>query len=61
MLTSAEMIGGQSGIGYYVQYYAKFADYPRVILGIIILGIIICLISVLSAGLQKYFLRWRNT
>lgn len=60
MLTSAEMIGGQSGIGYYVQYYAKFGDYPRVILGIIILGVIICLISVLSTALQKYFLRWNN-
>ncbi|MBR1554410.1 MAG: ABC transporter permease subunit [Oscillospiraceae bacterium] len=61
MLTSAEMIGGQSGIGYYVQYYAKFGDYPRVILGIIILGIIICLISVLSTALQRYFLRWKNS
>ena len=35
-------------------------EYPEGV-GIIILGIIICLISVLSAGLQKYFLRWRNT
>ena len=60
MLTSAEMIGGQSGLGYYVQYYAKFGDYPRVILGIVILGVIICLISVLSTALQKYFLKWNN-
>lgn len=60
MLTSAEMIGGQSGIGYYVQYYAKFGDYSRVLLGIIILGVIICLISVLSGAMQRYFLRWKN-
>ena len=61
MLVSAEMIGGTSGLGYYVNYYAKFGNYTRVILGITILGIVICLISLVSSLLQKHVLRWKES
>ena len=31
LLTSAEMIGSTSGLGWYVKYFSDYADYPRVI------------------------------
>ena len=31
LLTSAEMIGGGSGIGFYIQYYANFGNFTRII------------------------------
>ena len=41
VLTAAEMIGATSGLGYFVRYYADFADYTRVIAGIIIIGLVV--------------------
>jgi len=35
LLTAAEMIGATSGLGWYVKYFSDFADYSRVIAGII--------------------------
>ncbi|MDR1943705.1 MAG: ABC transporter permease subunit, partial [Synergistaceae bacterium] len=35
LLTSAEMIGGTSGMGWYVKYFSDFANYPKVIVGIV--------------------------
>lgn len=59
LLTSAEMIGGTSGMGWYVKYYSDFGDYTRILAGIIVIGVVITLISVLFGKLQKHFLRWR--
>lgn len=60
LLTSAEMIGGNSGLGYYVKYYSDFGDYTRLIVGIIVIGIVITLITFIFNKLQQYLLRWRN-
>lgn len=59
LLTSAEMIGGSSGMGYYVKYYSDFGDYTRILVGIIVIGVVITAISLVFGKLQKYFLRWR--
>lgn len=59
LLTSAEMIGATSGLGWYVKYYADFADYPRVMVGIIFIGLVVTGITYLFAKLEKYLLRWR--
>lgn len=59
LLTSAEMIGGSSGIGYYIKYYSNFGDFKRIIVGILVLGVTICLLTFFINKLEKYLLRWR--
>lgn len=59
LLTSAEMIGGNSGIGYYIKYYSDFGDFKRIIVGIIVIGILISIITFGVNKLQKFLLRWR--
>lgn len=60
MLTAAEVIGGSSGIGWYVHNFADFADYPRVIVGIIFIGIVVTVITWATERLERYLLRWRT-
>lgn len=38
MLTVAELFGASSGLGRFVQFYADYADYPRMVAGIIYTG-----------------------
>lgn len=59
LLTSAEMIGGNTGMGYYVKYYSDFGDYTRILAGILVIGVVITVISQLLAKLQKYLTRWQ--
>ena len=59
LLTSAEMIGGSSGMGYYVKYYSDFSDYTRILAGIIVIGVVITVVSTLFTALQRRCLRWR--
>ena len=59
LLTSAEMIGGNIGMGYYVKYYSDFGDYTRILAGIIVIGVVVTFISVLLHKLQKYLTRWK--
>lgn len=59
LLTSAEMIGGSVGMGYYVKYYSDFGDYTRILAGIIVIGVVITFISVLLNSLQRYLTRWK--
>lgn len=58
LLTSAEMIGGNTGMGFYVKYYSDFGDYTRILVGIIVIGVVITIISTLYAALQKRLTRW---
>ena len=59
MLTSAEMIGGSAGIGYYIKYYSNFGDFTRIIVGILVIGIIISIITFLISKLENHLLRWK--
>lgn len=60
LLTSAEMIGATSGLGWYVKNFSDFADYPRVIVGIIFIGIVVTVITLAFERVEKYLLRWKN-
>jgi len=60
LLTAAEMIGATSGLGWYVKYFSDFADYPRVIVGIIFIGIVVTGITFLFDKIEGYLLRWRR-
>lgn len=59
MLTMAEMIGGSSGMGWYISNFSEFADYPRVIVGIIFIGIVVTTITFFTERLERHLLRWR--
>lgn len=60
LLTSAEMIGAQNGMGYYIKQYSDFGDYTRTIVGLLVIGAVIMLISFLFNKLQEYLLRWKQ-
>ncbi|AKU13039.1 putative sulfonate transport system permease [Azoarcus sp. CIB] len=40
LLTVAELFGANTGLGRFVQYYADFADYPRMVAGILYTGVV---------------------
>ncbi|WP_295156322.1 ABC transporter permease [uncultured Ruminococcus sp.] len=50
LLIGAELMGMDSGLGWYVKYNSDFSDYVRVIAGFIVIGMII---AVVNTGLQK--------
>jgi len=54
------MIGGNSGIGFYIQYYTNFGNFTRIMVGIIFLGIIVTLITNLVKQAEEYLLRWKK-
>lgn len=60
LLTAAEMIGSASGLGWYVKYFSDFADYPRVVAGIIFIGLVVTAITFVFERIEKKLLRWRN-
>lgn len=60
LLAAAELIGANSGVGWYIKNFADFADYPRVVVGIIFLGIIVTLITWGTERLERHLLRWRK-
>lgn len=59
LLTSAEMIGAQDGMGYYVKQYSDFGDYTRTIVGLLVIGIVVVIVSFLFNKLQTLLLRWK--
>ena len=59
LLTSAEMIGATNGMGWYVKYFSDFANYPKVIVGILFMGAVVSLIRFAFEKLEQYLLRWR--
>lgn len=60
LLTAAELIGANSGIGWYVKNFADFADYQRVIVGIIFISLVVTGITWGTERLERRLLRWRN-
>ncbi|KDR96205.1 NitT/TauT family transport system permease protein [Peptoclostridium litorale DSM 5388] len=60
LLTAAEMIGASSGLGWYVKYFSDFADYPKVVVGIIFIGMVVTGITYFSDKLEKRLLAWKN-
>ncbi|MDR3579808.1 MAG: ABC transporter permease subunit [Oryzomonas sp.] len=60
LLAAAELIGANSGIGWYVKNFADYADYQRVIVGIIFISIVVMTITWGTERLERHLLRWRN-
>lgn len=59
LLTSAEMIGGNSGLGFYIQYYTNFGNFTRIMVGIIFLGTVVTLFTNIVKKLENWLLRWK--
>ncbi len=61
LLTAAEMIGATSGLGWYVKYFSDFADYARVVAGILVIGFVVLALMTFYRRLSAYLLRWKKT
>jgi NitT/TauT family transport system permease protein len=60
LLTSAEMIGARSGLGYYVKNFSDLGDYTRIVVGVLVIGIVVTVIVFFFNKLQRYLLRWKS-
>jgi NitT/TauT family transport system permease protein len=60
LLAAAELIGANSGIGWYVKNFADYADYQRVIVGIIFISLVVTAITWGTERLERHLLRWRS-
>ncbi|WP_142415581.1 ABC transporter permease [Hathewaya massiliensis] len=58
LLAIAEMFATNSGLGYFIQYYADFSDYARVIAGLLFMGFFIVIVMLLFEKLKKKILFW---
>jgi NitT/TauT family transport system permease protein len=58
LLTVAELFGANAGLGRFVQFYADYADYPRMVAGILYTGAITFLSMRLLDGLRSRLLFW---
>ncbi len=59
VLTAAEMIGASSGLGWYIKYHSDFANYTKVIFGIIVIGVVVTLLNKGILALRKVCVKWR--
>lgn len=58
LLTVAEMFGAKAGMGFFVQYYADFAEYGKVIGGILFLSSVVIVIMTIFDFIQHKVLFW---
>ena len=58
LLTVAEMFGAKSGMGHFIQYYADFSDYPKVLAGMLFMSFVIIFIMELFDFIQRRSLHW---
>ena len=58
-LTGAELLGARSGLGFFVKKFSDYADYTKVIAGIIVMGIVVTLIELGIKQLEKKCIKWR--
>ena len=58
MLTVAELFGASAGLGRFVQLYADYADYPRMVAGILYTGVVVFLSMGLLERVKRRALFW---
>lgn len=58
LLVIAEMFATNSGMGYFVQYYADFSDYSRVLGGLIGTSIVVVIIKYIFEAVKHRLLFW---
>jgi NitT/TauT family transport system permease protein len=60
LLTVAELFGATAGLGRFVQYYADFAEYPRMVAGILYTGAITFGSMTLLDWIRRRAIFWPN-
>lgn len=58
-LTGAEMLGASAGLGYFVKKFSDYADYTRVIAGIIYIAVVVTILNLFVELLQKKVIKWK--
>ena len=58
-LVAAEMIGINGGIGFYTETYKAYADYRRVLAGIIAIGFVTTVIDIVVTKIEKTVVKWK--
>jgi len=59
-ITVAEMIAATSGLGWYIEYNHQFANYNKVIAGMILIALVVIGVMFLFDRIQKHCLRWQQ-
>ena len=57
-LTAAEMLGAESGMGFYVRMSLNFANYTKAITGIIFIGFVVTGLNALINLAKKRLIKW---
>ena len=58
-LVAAEMIGINGGIGFYTETYKAYADYRRVLAGIVTIGFVTTIIDIIVNRIEKSVVKWK--
>ena len=58
VLISAEMLGGSSGMGWYIKYSTIYGEYDKTISGIILIAVYVTLLNLLVNKLKKVAAPW---
>lgn len=58
MLTVAELFGASAGLGRFIQLYADYADYPRMVAGILYTSVVVLLTTGLLERIRRRALFW---
>ncbi|GHU41846.1 hypothetical protein FACS1894190_10420 [Spirochaetia bacterium] len=58
LLTVGEIFGARAGLGFFIQYYADFAEYDRVVAGIIALSLVVSALMVIFGRVKARTLFW---
>lgn len=58
-LVAAEMIGINGGIGFYTETYKAYADYRRVLAGIVSIGFITSIMDLVIKKIEQGLIKWK--
>ena len=59
VLTAAEMIGGTSGLGWYIKYHSDFANFDKVVFGIFMIGLVVTILNFGVKSLRRVLVPWK--
>ena len=59
LLTFAEMMGATSGMGFFIMNNTHYANYIKVVAGIIVVSIVVTLLNRLVTFLQSVLIKWQ--
>ncbi len=57
LLTTAEMMGASSGLGYFIKNYSDYTNYTNVIAGIILIGIVVSVLNVFLSFAERRLIK----